>query len=241
VDRVQVPKVNPNGGSMRILVVEDHSRMAALVGRGLDEAGYAVDTTGSGVDALWRATEFDYDAIVLDLRLPDADGFSVCAQLRERGRWAPILMLTARDAVADRVRGLDIGADDYLTKPFALAELLARVRALLRRGPHPRPVALDVGELSLDPATRLVQVGDQRVNLTAKEFALLEFFMRRPGQVLSRTEILQHVWDFAYDGDSNVIDVYVRYLRQKIDRPYGSNRLQTVRGSGYRLDPGGGS
>jgi two-component system OmpR family response regulator len=241
VDRVQVPKVNPNGGSMRILVVEDQSRMAALVGRGLDEAGYAVDTTSSGVDALWRATEIDYDAIVLDLKLPDADGFSVCAQLRERGRWAPILMLTARDAVADRVRGLDIGADDYLTKPFELAELLARVRALLRRGPHPRPVALDVGELSLDPATRLVQVGQQQVSLTAKEFALLEFFMRRPGQVLSRTEILQHVWDFAYDGDSNVIDVYVRYLRQKIDRPYGSNRLQTVRGSGYRLDPGGGS
>jgi len=220
---------------MRLLVVEDEVKMAGLLKRALDEEGYAVDVTGSGEEALWLGTENPYDAIVLDLMLPDVDGFAVCRGLRERGRWTPVLMLTARDAVRDRVAGLDAGADDYLTKPFSLAELLARLRALIRRGATERPSVLRVGDLSLDPAARSVARDGQAIELTAKEYALLEFFMRHPGEVLTRTRLIEHVWDFAYEGDSNVVDVYVRYLRNKVDRPFGRDSIETVRGSGYRL------
>ena len=220
---------------MRLLVVEDEVKMAGLLKRALEEEGYAVDVTGSGEEALWLGTENPYDAIVLDLMLPDVDGFAVCRGLRERGRWTPVLMLTARDAVRDRVAGLDAGADDYLTKPFSLAELLARLRALIRRGATERPAVLRVGDLSLDPAARSVARDGQAIELTAKEYALLEFFMRHPGEVLTRTRLIEHVWDFAYEGDSNVVDVYVRYLRNKVDRPFGRDSIETVRGSGYRL------
>ena len=220
---------------MRLLVVEDEVKMAGLLKRALDEEGYAVDVTGSGEEALWLGTENPYDAIVLDLMLPDVDGFAVCRGLRERGRWTPVLMLTARDAVRDRVAGLDAGADDYLTKPFSLAELLARLRALIRRGATERPSVLRVGDLSLDPAARSVARDGRAIELTAKEYALLEFFMRHPGEVLTRTRLIEHVWDFAYEGDSNVVDVYVRYLRNKVDRPFGRDSIETVRGSGYRL------
>jgi two-component system, OmpR family, response regulator len=209
--------------------------MAAVIGRGLREEGYAVDVAGTGEDGAWLATENDYDAIVLDVVLPGIDGFETCRRLREAGRWAPVLILTARDAVEDRIRGLDSGADDYLTKPFSFAELLARLRALLRRGAGERPVALRAGDLSLDPARRLVERGGIRVDLTAKEFALLEFLMRHPDEVLSRSRIIEHVWDFAFEGDSNVVDVYIRYLREKIDRPFGRGSIETVRGAGYRL------
>jgi two-component system OmpR family response regulator len=184
---------------------------------------------------VWAGTENPYDAIVLDVMLPDLDGFAVCRQLRVANRWAPILMLTARDAVPDRVAGLDAGADDYLTKPFAFTELLARLRALVRRGAGERPATLSAGDLVLDPAARRVQRGQAMIELTAKEFALLEFFLRHPGEVLTRSRIIEHVWDFAYDGDSNVVDVYVRYLREKIDRPFGRDTIETVRGTGYRL------
>jgi two-component system, OmpR family, response regulator len=220
---------------VRILVVEDERRMAALLKRGLTEEGYAVDHAAVGEDGVWLATENPYDAIVLDVLLPDLDGFEVCRRIREAHRWAPILMLTARDGVVDRVHGLDAGADDYLTKPFEYAELLARLRALIRRGVHERPAAISVGDLTLDPATKAVRRGDRQVALTPKEFSLLEYFMRHPGQVLTRTRILEHVWDFAFEGDSNVIEVYVRYLREKVDRPFGRRSLETVRGVGYRL------
>jgi two-component system OmpR family response regulator len=220
---------------VRVLVVEDEVKMAGLLKRGLEEEGYAVDMSGTGHDALWLASENPYDAVVLDIMLPDLDGFEVCRRLRAAGRWSPVLMLTARDAVADRVSGLDAGADDYLTKPFSFAELLARVRALLRRGATERPPFLAVGDLTLDPATRRVSRAGTPVELTAKEFALLEYFMRHPGEVLSRTRLIEHVWDFAYEGDSNVVDVYVRYLREKVDRPFGADSIETVRGAGYRL------
>jgi len=223
---------------MRVLVVEDEGRMAALLQRGLREEGYAVDLAATGEDGIWLATENVYDVVLLDVLLPDLDGFEVCRRLRDAGRWAPILMLTARDAVPDRVNGLDAGADDYLTKPFAYPELLARLRAVIRRGPHERPAAISVGDLSLDPATKEVRRGGRQVPLTPKEFALLEYFMRHAGEVLTRTQILEHVWDFAYDGDSNVIEVYVRYLREKVDRPFGRQSLETVRGVGYRLRDG---
>ena len=213
--------------------------MAALLKRGLEEEGYAVDTADKGSDAVWLGTENPYDAVVLDLMLPDLDGFEVCRQLRQAGRWAPVIMLTARDAVPDRILGLDAGADDYLTKPFSFAELLARLRALMRRGQSERPAILEVGDLKMDPVGRRVERCGQTLDLTAKEFSLLEFFMRHPQEVLSRTLILEHVWDFAYEGDSNVVDVYIRYLREKIDRPFGCNSLETVRGAGYRLKPEG--
>ena len=186
-------------------------------------------------DAIWAATENPYDAILLDVMLPDLTGFEVCRRIRAEGRWAPVLMLTARNAIPDRVAGLDSGADDYLTKPFSFNELFARLRALLRRGALERPAVLRVGDLTLDPAARRVTRDDLEIGLTAKEFALLEFFMRRPGEVMTRTRIIEHVWDFGYDGDSNVVDVYVRYLREKIDRPFGRASIETVRGSGYRL------
>jgi len=220
---------------MRILVVEDEGKMARLLQRGLQEEGYAVDLAGTAEDALWLATENPYDAIVLDVMLPDGSGFKVCRELRAAQRWAPIIMLTARDAVVDRVAGLDSGADDYLTKPFAFAELLARTRALLRRGAIERPTVLKAGPLTLDPGARKVVVGGTPVDLSAREFALLEYLMRHRGEVLSRTQIREHVWDFAFDGDSNIVDVYVRYLREKIDRTFGLTFIQTVRGAGYRL------
>jgi two-component system OmpR family response regulator len=220
---------------MRVLVVEDEVKMAGLLRRGLTEEGYAVDIAANGADGLWAGTENDYDVIVLDLMLPDMTGLDVCRDLRARGRWAPVLMLTARDAVPDRVAGLDAGADDYLIKPFAFSELFARLRALVRRGPSERPPELVVGDLTLDPAARLVKRTGSRVDLTAKEFALLEYLMQHAGEVLTRTRILEHVWDFAYEGDSNVVDVYIRYLRDKVDRPFGRHSIETVRGAGYRL------
>ena len=216
-------------------MVEDEVKMAGLLKRGLEEEGYAVDLARTGSDAVWAGSETPYDAVVLDVMLPDLDGFEVCRQLRAGGRWAPVLMLTARQAVADRVAGLDAGADDYLTKPFSFSELFARLRALIRRGVGERPAVLRTGDLTLDPASRKVARGDAAVDLTAKEFALLEYFMRRPGEVLTRSQILEHVWDFGYDGDSNVVDVYVRYLREKIDRPLRKDSIETIRGSGYRL------
>ncbi|MGZ4152620.1 MAG: response regulator transcription factor, partial [Actinomycetota bacterium] len=190
---------------------------------------------GSGEDAVAMALEVDYDVIVLDVLLPGIDGFEACRRMRAEGRWAPVLLLTARDAVRDRVAGLDAGADDYLTKPFSFAELSARLRALVRRGPGERPVVLAVGDLTLDPATREVRRGDAEIHLTPKEFALLEFFMRHPGEVLSRTRLIEHVWDFAFESDSNLVDVFVRLLRDKIDRPFGARSIVTVRGAGYRL------
>ena len=222
---------------MRVLVVEDDVKMAALLRRGLVEEGLAADVARTGDDALWMAEATDYDAIVLDVMLPGPDGFEVCRRLRESGRWAPVLMLTARDAVEDRVAGLDAGADDYLTKPFSFAELLARLRALARRAPPERPSVLEAGDLTLDPATKQVRRGDAEIQLSTKEFALLETFMRRPGEVLSRFQLLEHCWDYGYENRSNVVDVYVRYLREKIDRPFGRETLQTVRGAGYRFVP----
>jgi two-component system OmpR family response regulator len=220
---------------MRALVAEDETRMASLLKRGLEEEGYAVDLSGDGLEAVWMATENDYDVIVLDVMLPGIDGFEVCRRLRADGRWAPVLMLTARDAVEDRIRGLDAGSDDYLTKPFSFAELVARLRALIRRGAQERPTVLTVGDLRLDPGRRRAWRGTTELDLTPKEFALLEFFMRHRGEVLSRTRLLEHVWDFAFDGTSNVIDQYVAYLRRKVDRPFGREDLETVRGAGYRL------
>ena len=220
---------------MRVLVVEDELKMAALIRRGLREEGLSVDVAERGEDALWMAGSTEYDVIVLDVMLPGIDGFETCRRLRDDGVWSPVLMLTARDAVEDRVAGLDRGADDYLVKPFSFAELLARLRALSRRGPIERPVVLEVGGLRLDPATRQVWRDDHEISLSTKEFALLEAFMRRPGQVLSRYQLLEHAWDYEYENRSNVVDVYVRYLRQKVDRPFGADSIETVRGAGYRL------
>jgi two-component system, OmpR family, response regulator len=226
---------------MRVLVVEDEAKLAALLRRGLVEEAYAADVARTGEDALWMARATEYDAIVLDVMLPGVDGVEVCRRLRADGVWSPVLMLTARDGVDDRVRGLDVGADDYLVKPFAFAELLARLRALARRGVPERPAVLSVGDLRLDPATRRVWRGDAEIELSAKEFALLETFMRRPGRVLSRYDLLEHAWDEGYERRSNVTDVYVRYVREKIDRPFGRESIETVRGSGYRLRADGGA
>ncbi len=220
---------------MRVLVVEDDVKMAGLLRRGLGEEGLSADVAGTGDDALWMAAATEYDAIVLDVMLPGSNGFDVCRRLRESGVWSPVLMLTARDSVDDRVSGLDAGADDYLTKPFSFAELLARLRALVRRAPVERPSILEVGDLRVDPASRQVWRGDVEISLSTKEFAMLETFMRRPGEVLSRYQLLEHCWDYAYENRSNVVDVYVRYLREKIDRPFGRNSIETVRGAGYRL------
>jgi len=220
---------------MKILVVEDELKMASLLLRGFRKNGDAVDVARRGEDAVWMAAAADYDVIVLDVMLPGMDGFETLAALREKGQWTPVLMLTARDSVEDRIAGLDVGADDYLTKPFSFAELLARLRAIARRGPVERPTVLQVGDLRLDPATRQVWRGTSEIELTAKEFALLEAFMRRSGEVLSRDHLLEQAWDMGYDNRSNVIAVYVNYLRDKIDRPFGASSLQTVRGAGYRL------
>ena len=220
---------------MRVLVVEDETKLRELLRRGLGEEGYTADVADRGEEALWMAHAVSYDAIVLDVMLPGADGFEVCRRLRGNGVWAPVLMLTARDEIDDRVNGLDAGADDYLTKPFAFEELLARLRALSRRAPVERPSVIEVGDLRLDPAAHRAWRGEQELDLTAKEFALLELFMRRPGMTLSRTQLLDGAWDIAFESRSNVVDVYVRYLRDKIDRPFGRSSIQTVRGVGYRL------
>ena len=221
---------------MRVLVVEDNEKMAGLLRRGLIEAGYAVDVALAPADALVLATDVDYDAILLDIMFgPKADGFDICARLRGAGRWSPVIMLTARDAVADLVAGLDVGADDYITKPFDFAELLARLRAVIRRGARRRPAVIVVDDLHLDPARHRVDRGGVQVDLTAKEFALLEYLMRHPGEVRSRSDLVAHVWDFAFDCDSNLVDVHVRNLRRKIDEPFGTRTLETVRGVGYRL------
>jgi two-component system OmpR family response regulator len=220
---------------MRLLVVEDQPKMQRLLRRGLQEGGYAVDAVSDGVSALHQATEVDYDAILLDVMLSGMDGFEVLTRLREAERWTPVLMLTARDSVPDRIRGLDDGADDYLVKPFAFSELLSRVRAVIRRGRPARPVVLRCGPLALDPATRTTVVGDTDVPLSPREFALLEMLLDRRGGVVTRTELLDHVWDSSYDGVSNVVDVYVRSLRDKIDRRFGVHLIHTVRGAGYRV------
>jgi two-component system, OmpR family, response regulator len=220
--------------------VEDDVKMAAAIRRGLRFEGIVVDLAEGGEEAIRLVGATDYDAVLLDVMLPDLDGFETCRRLRSRGIWVPILMLTARDAVEDRVRGLDTGADDYLTKPFSLAEVLARLRALARRGPVERPPVLEVGDLRLDPASHEVWRGEDEIELSAREFALLETFMRRPGQVLTQLQLLEAAWDLGYEQRSNVVEVYVRYLREKIDRPFGLKSLETVRGAGYRLRKDGG-
>ena len=220
---------------MRVLVVEDEPKLAGLLARGLGEEGHPTDVVASGREAVWMARATPYDAIVLDVMLPGQDGFAVCRELRAANVWTPVLFLTARDSVDDRVAGLDVGGDDYLVKPFSFPELLARLRALTRRGAAERPVVLEVGSLRLDPASHKVWRGDTEIELSAKEFTLLEVFMRSPGKALSRVDLLERGWDMAYETRSNVVDVYVRYLREKIDRPFGCHSLETVRGVGYRL------
>ena len=220
---------------MRVLIVEDHVKMAGLIRRGLRKEGMAVDVAGDGEEGVARAEATEYDVIILDVMLPGIDGFEVCRRLRGDGVWAPILMLTARDAVKDRIAGLDEGADDYLTKPFSYAELLARLRALVRRGAVERPTELQVGNLRLDPARRQAWRGETEIALSAKEFSILETLMRRPGEVLSRFQLLEHAWDYDYENRSNVVDSYIRLLRRKIDRPFGTGSIETVRGAGYRL------
>jgi len=222
-------------------VVEDDVRMAAAIRRGLRFEGLVVDIAVDGEQALRTVCATGYDAVVLDVSLPGLDGFETCRRLRDDGIWVPVLMLTARDAVEDRVRGLDGGADDYLTKPFSLAELTARLRALARRGPIERPAVLEAGDLRLDPATREVWRGATEIELSAREFALLETFMRRPGQVFTQDQLLDAAWDVGYEMRSNVVEVYVRYLREKIDRPFGVGSIETVRGAGYRLRKDGGT
>ena len=214
--------------------------MSRLLQRGLRDEGMLADVSDNGEDALWMAGSTAYDAIVLDVMLPGIDGFETCRRLRGDGVWAPVLMLTARDSVEDRVAGLDGGADDYLAKPFSFAELSARLRALVRRGAVPRPAVLAVDDLELDPARRSVSRGGVEIELSSKEFSLLEAFMRRPGEVLSRLQLLEHAWDYEYENRSNVVDVYVRYLREKIDRPFGCDSIETLRGIGYRLRHDGG-
>jgi two-component system OmpR family response regulator len=226
---------------MRVLLVEDELRMAAAISRALRAEGIVTDVADTGPHALAMAHGDRYDVVILDVMLPGFDGVEVCRRLRRDHVWVPIIMLTARDAIEDRVRGLDQGADDYLTKPFSLAELLARLRALARRGPVARPTVLEVGNLRLDPATRQVSRGGTEIVLSAREFSLLETFMRRPGQVLSHLQLLDAAWDLGYEQRSNVVEVYVRYLREKIDRPFGVKSLETVRGFGYRLRRDGGA
>ncbi len=225
---------------MRVLVVDDEVKLANLLQRRLQSEGVGVDIAASGEAALERAGATRYDAIVLDLMLPGVDGFETCRRLRAEGVWSPTLMLTARNDVEDRIRGLDSGADDYMIKPFSLEELLARLRALTRRGAQPRPTVLEVGDLRLDPASRRTWRGDVELSLTSREFSLLETLMRQPDQVIGRFDLLEHVWDQSYENRSNVIEVYIGYLRDKIDRPFGRRSLETVRGAGYRLSADGG-
>ena len=220
---------------MRVLIVEDEQRIAAFLERGLKEEGWAVDVVHNGDDALDWAAAAEYDVIVLDVLLPGRDGFTVCRELRVRGAQTPVLMLTARDAVDDRVTGLDSGADDYLVKPFAFKELLARLRALTRRQGDSRSTELRVGDLTLDTLTRTARRGDKRIELTAKEYSLLEYLMRHPGRLLSRTQIAEHVWNFDFYSESNMVDVYIRYLRRKIDEGFEHKLIKTVRGAGYKI------
>jgi two-component system, OmpR family, response regulator len=226
---------------VRVLVIDDEPKLSALVARALREEGHAADVAAEGNEALWMAQAAPYDAIVLDVMLPGIDGFEVLRRLRANQVWTPVLMLTARDAVTDRVGGLDAGADDYLTKPFSFDELLARLRAIVRRGPVERPTVIEVGDLRLDPAGRRAWRGTSELVLTAREFAILELFMRRPGQVLTRLQLLDGAWDMAFESRSNIVDVYIRYLREKIDRPFGVSSIETVRGVGYRLREDGGA
>jgi DNA-binding response OmpR family regulator len=223
---------------MRILVVEDDKRLAATIRRGLEAEGFSVDNALNGEDGVWLASENPYDAIVLDIMLPKLNGFQVCAQLREAGNWTPILMLTAKDGDLDEAEALDTGADDYLTKPFSYVVLVAHLRALLRRGSVERPAVLTVGDLEVDPATRVCSRRGVVIELTAKELAIVEFLARKNGEVVSKAELLEHAWDFAYDGDPSVIEVHVSNIRRKIDKPFGTTSLLTVRGSGYRLVAG---
>lgn len=220
---------------MRILAVEDDPRLAATIRRGLEAEGFAVDSAVDGEEGSWLASECDYDAIVLDIMLPKLNGYELCARLRERGDWTPILMLTAKGGELDEAEALDTGADDYLTKPFSYVVLVAHLRALIRRGSTERPAVLTVGDLEVDPAARRCSRGGVLIDLTAKELGIVEFLARRSGDVVSKTELLEHSWDFAYDGDPSVIEVHVSNIRRKIDRPFGTTSLVTVRGSGYRL------
>src|SRR3954471_19581242 len=222
---------------MRILLVEDEPKMAAVIARGLRHEGYAVDVAPDGDEALFQARVYDYDAIVLDVLLPGPNGFEVCRTLRAEERWAPVLMLTARDGIEDRIQGLDVGADDYLVKPFSFGELLARLRALLRRRPRERPAVLRAGDVELDPSGHEVTRAGREVRLTATEFAVLRFLMENPTEVLTRTRLLEHVWDANYQGPSNIVDVYVGYLRKKLEQPFGRPLIRTVRGVGYTLGP----
>jgi len=225
---------------MRVLIVEDEERLAAGLRIGLEAEGFAVDVAGNGVDGLWLAREEPYDAIVLDIMLPELGGYELCAALRAEECWTPILMLTARDAEMDEVRALDTGADDYLTKPFAHAVLVARLRALLRRGARERPTVLNAGDLRLDPAARRAWRGELEIDLTARELSLLEFLLRRRDEVVSKSDVLAHVWDYDFEGDPNIVEVYVRHLRNKLDRPFGRQAIETLRGAGYRLRADGG-
>jgi two-component system, OmpR family, response regulator len=222
---------------MRLLIAEDDTKLAATLARGLRGEGYAVDTAETGEDALHQARAYDYDAVILDIMLPAPDGVTVCRTLREEGRWPAVLMLTARDGVQDRIQGLDAGADDYLVKPFDFGELVARIRALLRRTPPERPPVLTAGDLELDPAAHQVSRQGTPVELTPREFAVLEFLVRKSGQVVTRTELLDHVWDRNYEGSTNIVDVYVGYLRRKVEEPFGKPLIRTVRGAGYVVDP----
>ena len=224
---------------MRILVVEDERSLAEALKSGLEEEGFAVDVAFDGEQGLWMASELTYDAIVLDIMLPKVNGYQVCSRLRDVGNWTPILMLTAKGGEFDEAEAFDTGADDYVAKPFSYVVLLAHLRALVRRGSRERPAMLVVGDLELDPAARLVRRGSRLVELTSKEFAVLEFLARRAGEVVSKSDVLEHVWDFAYDGDVNVVEVHVSNLRAKIDKPFRRRSIQTVRGAGYRLVPDG--
>ena len=225
---------------MRVLVVEDEKRLAEAVRNGLEQEGLAVDLALNGDEGLWMARENDYDAIILDLMLPGRNGFQICSDLRAEGIWTPILMLTAKSGDLDHAEALDTGADDFLTKPFSFVVLLAHLRALMRRGGRERPTVLTAGDLRLDPAQHRCWRGEQEIELTPRQFSLLQFLMSRAGEVLSKTEIVEHVWDFAFEGDLNIVEVYVGYLRKKIDAPFGRNAIQTIRLVGYRLDPDGG-
>lgn len=223
----------------RILLVEDEKRLAAAIKRGLESQGFAVDIALNGADGQWMAAEVPYDVIILDIMLPGRDGFEVCATIRASGNWTPVLMLTARDAARDEIRSLDTGADDYLTKPFSFMVLVARIRALLRRGSHERPAVIEAGDLRLDPAAHRCHRGAAEIALTSREFAVLEFLMRNAGDLVSKGSILDNVWDFAFDGDPNIVEVYIRRLRRKIDEPFGAHSIQTIRREGYRLSEDG--
>lgn len=220
---------------MRVLVVEDEKRLAVGLKNGLEAEGFATDVALTGVDGLWMAREHPYDAIVLDIMLPGVNGFKVCSTLREEGIWTPILMLTAKDGELDEAEALDLGADDYLTKPFSYVVLLARLRALLRRGAPERPAVLEAGDLKFDPGSKRVWRAGVEIELTAREMSLIDFLLRRKGEVVSKREILEHVWDYDFEGDPNIVEVYIRHLRNKLDRPFDRTAIQTVRGAGYRL------